>query len=92
MRIEKCYKGSFKVYSLLVLGLIPGTDIQIGFSAWVVMMIVLLIGFKLYRQRVARAVRSLAMETWKRFEGHYDLVRQPLHASQLHRRLTQTAR
>jgi hypothetical protein len=56
------------------------------------MMVVLLIGFKLYRQRVKRAINGLALDLWNRFEGRYNLVRQPLHASQLHRRITQTAR
>jgi len=70
------------MYSVLVLGLIPGTDIQISFQAWLATITLL----PLVVMAVRLLIRSLsAMQ--RGFES-----RLPLHASQLHHRLHQTAR
>ena len=70
------------VYNFLVLGFIPGTNIQITFQTWVDAFGLVLFaycGFRLYQRY--------------RFSG-FELmpIRQPLHASQLHQRLRQTVR
>lgn len=75
------------MYSLLVLGLIPGTNISISFQAWIILMLGLAIAFKFYRRRV---LEYLAM-WWRSLEGIED-TRRVVHASQLHRRLHLTAR
>jgi hypothetical protein len=76
------------VYSFLVLGLIPGTNIQIGFWAWIVLMVGLIITFKIYKRRLYRAIGNW----WHQFDEDNGLARKPLPASQLHRRLHQMAR
>ncbi|HVX56784.1 MAG TPA: hypothetical protein VHA37_03565 [Candidatus Saccharimonadales bacterium] len=91
--------------SILVLGLIPGTNIQISFGAWIALMLVLAVAFKLYKRRIWAAIEAVTRQL-----GHYyDIyvrgylehyadrylgtpTRQPLHASQLHRRLPRPAR
>lgn len=60
------------MYSLLVLGIIPGTDIQISFEAWLVMAAAL--GMWMYRNREQLSLRFPAPSNG------------PVHASQLHRR------
>ncbi len=75
------------MYSLLVLGLIPGTNIQINFWAWIGLMTVLLILFRIYGRRVMNFVVA-----WWRSLDYIDDPRDPLHASQLHSRLHLTAR
>ena len=62
------------MYTFLVLGLIPGTNLQITFKTWldlVGLIIVALLSYKLHNDHLARL----------------PLARRPLHASQLHRRL-----
>ena len=75
------------MYSLLVLGLIPGTNIQISFWAWIGLMIGLVLAFMLSRHRLA----NFLADSWKRLY-YVDGARHPLHASQLHSRLHLTAR
>lgn len=76
------------MYSFLVLGLIPGTNIQIGFWTWMVLMVGLIITFKIYKRRLYRAIENW----WHKFDEETDVARKPLPASQLHRRLNQMAR
>lgn len=59
------------MYNFLVLGLVPGTNIQITFKTWLYALAVALLTYNLYRH--TRALGAVA-------------VRQPLHASQLHNR------
>lgn len=62
------------MYSFLVLGLVPGTNLQITFNTWLDMIGLALAGFGvayLYRHHYA------SESAW---------VRVPLHASQLHSR------
>lgn len=61
--------------SLLVLGLIPGTNIAISFEAWLGVMTVLFGGLSLWRLEFRQ--RALATRTISRIV---------LHASQLHQR------
>lgn len=74
------------MYSFLVLGLIPGTNIEISFWAWLVLMAGLLIAFKLYRKRVMK----LIADWWRSLDEIDEL--DPMHASRFHRRLNLTAR
>jgi hypothetical protein len=63
------------MYSFLVLGFIPGTNIQISFVAWLVMLVgspLAVLAFAL-RHRLQRAARLQALS-----------LRRPLYASQLH--------
>ncbi len=69
------------MYSFLVLGLIPGTNIQINFWAWVIIMIGLTVAAYRLRFRVTRLISSW----WHQFDEE-DAARRPLHASQLHLR------
>jgi hypothetical protein len=61
------------MYSFIVLGIVPGTNLQIGFSAWLILSGLALVTFRLRHQIGKLAVTVQA-------------VRQPLHASQLHQR------
>jgi hypothetical protein len=70
------------MYSLLVLGLIPGTNIQLSFWAWLIIM-PLLAALSL---RLKPHIRHFI--AW----GKAAPPRLPLSASQLHRRLQLTAR
>lgn len=72
--------------SFLILGLIPGTNIQISFWAWVIITALSLIGFKLYRKRITNYLVT--------FWNDLDRIdsRRPLHANQLHSRLHLTVR
>jgi hypothetical protein len=71
------------MYTFLVLGLIPGTNIQIGFWGWAIIMIALAIVFRIYKSRLTRYVKSW----WHQFDDELDeLPRKPLHASRLHLR------
>lgn len=69
------------MYSLLVLGLIPGTNISISFQVWIALGIMLILARPAYLiyQRYQLFMVRLAM-------------RRPLHANQLHQRLHQLAR
>jgi hypothetical protein len=69
------------MYSFLVLGLIPGTDIQINFWAWIVLMIALATAAYRLKSRLVRYVSAW----WHQFD-EADLPREPLHASRLHLR------
>ncbi|MDB5169058.1 MAG: hypothetical protein JWO41_414 [Candidatus Saccharibacteria bacterium] len=66
------------MYSLLVLGIIPGTDIQISFQLWLdcatVLAVVVLAShyIRTHRLAISEAIRT----------------RSPLHAAQLHTRLS----
>lgn len=69
------------MYSFLVLGLIPGTSIQISFQAWLDMVAAMPI------------VAALIKLCWYRHPATAAAsIRQPLHSSQLHRRIRPTAR
>lgn len=68
------------MYTFLVLGLIPGTNIQINFYAWIIIMIGL--GISAYRLR-PRIVRHIS-NWWHQFDEVQR--RRPLHANQLHLR------
>jgi hypothetical protein len=70
------------MYSFLVLGIIPGTNIQISFQAWLVMLA--LSPFA----GLALKPRLLHMLEW----GVAAQSHSPLHASQLHHRIQPTAR
>jgi hypothetical protein len=68
------------MYSFLVLGLIPGTNIAISFQVWLVVMVVALVGFMIVRKRIEQFIISIVDEMFGTPQ------RQPLHASQLHLR------
>lgn len=71
------------MYNFLVLGLIPGTDIQIGFWTWIIIMIGLVLAFKLSRPYVT----ELLYKWWHQFDEDVENVpHKPLHASRLHLR------
>lgn len=65
------------MYNFLVLGIIPGTNIQIGFYAWIVLMLALFIAAYFIHKRIIEIINQPDFE----FE-----VRKPLHANQLHSR------
>ena len=67
--------------SLLVLGIIPGTDIAISFQAWLGIAAVLLAVGLLFRHQIRR---------W--LQRNISARRLPLPASQLHLRIRPTAR
>ncbi|HVI60899.1 MAG TPA: hypothetical protein VM535_01940 [Candidatus Saccharimonadales bacterium] len=71
------------MYDFLVLGLIPGTNIQIGFWTWIIIMLALTIGLTKYREQIERAVKNW----WHQFDDD-EMVegRQPLPANRLHLR------
>ncbi len=70
------------MYTFLVLGLIPGTNIQINFWAWIVIMAGLAIMAHRLRPRVVRYVANW----WHQFDDETANGRQPLHANKLHLR------
>ncbi len=66
------------VYSFIVLGIIPGTDVRVTFSAWaqlVVVVFAFIVTLKIYRKIGPTLVRL-----------EFVPVRMPLHANQLHQR------
>jgi hypothetical protein len=69
------------MYTFLVLGLIPGTNIQINFYAWIIIMVGLAIIAYRLRPRVVRYLSSW----WHQFDDT-KTDREPLHASHLHLR------
>lgn len=83
-----------KMYSLLVLGYIPGTNIQISFQAWLIMLVVLPVIIKLswprlwpkLKPRLDQVVQAALTLTAAYLAS--DTMRQPLHASQLHQRVS----
>jgi hypothetical protein len=65
------------MYAFLVLGLIPGTNIQISFQAWLVIAPLLLVAAIVLSPRV--------LKWWRKFNED-QASRRPLHASRLHLR------
>jgi len=65
------------MYTFLVLGLIPGTNVQISFQAWLAVMAMLPFLAYLAKEPL-RKILELGMAATPRL---------PLHASQLHHRL-----
>lgn len=63
------------MYSFFVLGIIPGTNIQISFQAWLIIAAVITWGAYAAKGRLQQ-LRLVATP-----------ARQPLHASQLHQRV-----
>ncbi len=76
------------MYSFIVLGIIPGTDIQIGFWPTMGLIAVSVIIFRIYKPRLAKILR----DWWHQYDDVQDLAHRPLHASRLHRRLPKPAR
>ncbi len=70
------------MYSFLVLGLVPGTNVQISFQGWLVLMAVLAVATPVMWSGLKR--RLLAYQPV--------VLRTPLDASQLHHRRHPTAR
>ena len=70
------------MYSFLVLGLIPGTNIQISFQAWLAIVAVLAIAVVKLKSQTLRHLRRVIQ--W----GKATAPRQTLHASQLHQRIS----
>ena len=70
------------MYSFLVLGLVPGTNIQLSFQAWLVVMAVLLLLAPLIKILLKRLIEF----------GKASAPSQPLHANLVHHRLQHTAR
>lgn len=70
------------MYAFLVLGLVPGTNIQISFQAWLVMLAL--------SPLLGLALRPYLRQLLKR--GLAGPARLPLPASQLHCRIQMTAR
>jgi hypothetical protein len=71
------------MYSILVLGLIPGTNIQISFQAWLAILAVLTLLAPFLKRYVSRLVK-FGKETAASYEAP--------HASLLHHRQQRTAR
>ncbi len=69
------------MYSFLVLGIIPGTNVAISFQAWLASVSSLALTIYCFR----RGLRGL-------LSREFGLVRQPLVASQLHQRIHLSAR
>lgn len=65
------------MYNLLVLGLIPGTNIQIGFYAWIILVLALFIAVYFIHKKILEIISQPDLELE---------IRQPLHANQLHSR------
>ncbi|HEX5744237.1 MAG TPA: hypothetical protein VFX84_02190 [Candidatus Saccharimonadales bacterium] len=71
------------MYSFIVLGIIPGTDIQIGFWPTMGLIAASLVAFKIYKPRLTRVIR----DWWHQYDDVEDPAHRPPHASSLHRRL-----
>ena len=67
------------MYNTVVLGYIPGTNIQVSFKAWLVCTGVFV-------------VSTLVVWLFRKRNALLPVVRVPLHASRLHVRLLKTAR
>lgn len=76
------------MYGFIVLGIIPGTDIQIGFWPMMGLMAATVVAFKFYKPRLAKIIS----DWWHRYDDMVDPAPRPLHASSLHRRLPKPAR
>jgi Sec-independent protein translocase protein TatA len=71
------------MYSFLVLGLVPGTNIQIGFWTWIIIMVVVTVVFRHYKQHLVESLNKW----WHQFDEDVENVpREPMHASRLHLR------
>lgn len=71
------------MYNFLVLGLIPGTDIQIGFWTWIIITIGLVVAFQSSKPYLAEVINKW----WHKFDEDVESVpREPLHANRLHLR------
>lgn len=71
------------MYTFLVLGLIPGTNIQIGFWGWIIIMSASVIVYKRYKDHL----RQYLDNWWHQFDDDLEGVpHEPLHASRLHLR------
>lgn len=71
------------MYTFLVLGLIPGTNIQIGFWGWIIIMSASVITFKLYRQYIIEIIEKW----WHQFDEDVEsMPRKPLPSNRLHLR------
>lgn len=69
------------MYAFLVLGLIPGTNIQISFWAWILIVGMVLVAAKRYKPQL-----QLRLNTWWHQFDEGEATRQPLHANRLHLR------
>lgn len=70
------------MYTFLVLGLIPGTNIQIGFWAWLIIMLALLLAFRKAKPHLMKLIAIW----WHQFDDAEASCRKPLHANRLHLR------
>jgi hypothetical protein len=71
------------MYNFLVLGLIPGTNIQIGFWTTIIIMLILMVAFKRYKSYLIGAINKW----WHQFDDDLEGVpHEPVHASRLHLR------
>lgn len=71
------------MYTFLVLGLIPGTNIQIGFWSWIIIMAALGVVFRRYKHHLIKHVDAW----WHKFDEDLEsLPHEPLHANRLHLR------
>lgn len=81
MQIIRGLKGA-QMYSFLVLGMVPGTNIQISFQAWVALAAILVLMAPMLKVLLKRLIAL----------GKATAPSQPLHASLIHHRLQHTAR
>jgi hypothetical protein len=63
------------MYNFIVLGIVPGTDLQIDFDMWLKLLEMAVLVYAVFKLKIVH--QTLAGQTW---------VRRPLHASQLHLR------
>ncbi len=71
------------MYTFLVLGLIPGTNIQIGFWGWIIIMGISVIVYRRYKAHIRQHVGNW----WHQFDDDLENVpHEPLHANRLHLR------
>ncbi|MEK7594471.1 MAG: hypothetical protein AAB436_02430 [Patescibacteria group bacterium] len=68
------------MYSFLVLGIVPGTNIAISFQVWLAIMALLIVAAWRVKPRIGRLINEVVDEIFGTQQ------RQPLHASQLHLR------
>lgn len=75
------------MYDIILLGQIPGTNIQIGFMTWMYMTGLVAIGWLIYHYGNLD-FSSIRNNT----RTHKEPIKQRLHASQLHSRISRSAR
>ncbi len=73
----KSLKYGDQVYSFIVLGIVPGTDIRITFGAW--LQIAVYIFAAVATVKIYSKIEPMLFS--------YEPIRVPLHASQLHQRV-----